>query len=47
MQDFLNNAILFPLQNLLKQVYGFLPNFFAMILILIIGFIMAILVKNF
>jgi len=39
MQEFLNNTILIPLQNLLEQVYAFLPNIFAMILILIIGFL--------
>lgn len=46
MQEFFNNAILMPLQNLLTQVYNFLPNFFAMLLILIIGFIVSFVVKN-
>ena len=40
MQEFLNNTIMNPLQNLLDQIYAFLPNIFAMILILIIGFIL-------
>lgn len=46
MQDFLNNAILTPLQNLLDQIYDFLPNFFAMLLILIIGFVLGFLAKR-
>lgn len=46
MQDFFNNAILTPLQNLLTQIYAFLPNFFAMLLILIIGFIVGFLFKR-
>lgn len=46
MQDFFNNAILTPLQNLSTQIYDFLPNFFAMLLILIIGFIAGFLVKK-
>ena len=41
MQEFFDNTILTPLQNLLDQVYAFLPNIFAMILILIIGFIIS------
>ena len=47
MQDFFNNAILTPLQNLVTQIYDFLPNLFAMLLILIIGFIAGFLVKRF
>lgn len=39
MQDFLNNTIMIPLQNLLEQIYAFLPNIFAMIFILIIGLV--------
>ena len=46
MQEFLNNAILQPLQNLLNLVYSFLPNLFAMILLLVVGFIVTILVKK-
>lgn len=46
MQDFINNAILTPLQNLVTQIYAFLPNFFAMLLILIIGFVVGFLVKR-
>jgi hypothetical protein len=46
MQDFLNNAILTPLQNLVTQIYAFLPNFFAMLLILIMGFIVGFLAKR-
>ena len=45
MKEFLNNAILIPLQNLLDQVYAFLPNLFAMILILIIGLIISLTIK--
>lgn len=45
MKEFLNNAILIPLQNLLDQVYAFLPNIFAMILILIIGLIISLTIK--
>jgi hypothetical protein len=47
MQEFLNNAILVPLQNLLNQVYSFLPNFFAMLLILIVGYFIAFFFKKF
>jgi hypothetical protein len=47
MQEFLNNTILTPLQNLLDQVYAFLPNIFAMILILIIGFIITMGIRIF
>jgi hypothetical protein len=39
MQDFLNNTIMTPLQNLLEQIYAFLPNIFAMIFILFIGIV--------
>jgi len=46
MQDFFNNAIVSSLQNLLLQVYNFLPKFFAMILILIIGLVVGVLVKK-
>ncbi len=46
MQNFLNNAILEPLQNLLFQVYEFLPKLFAMLLILLIGFVIGFLVKR-
>ncbi|MBD3224996.1 MAG: hypothetical protein GF313_09720 [Caldithrix sp.] len=46
MQHFVNNAILEPLQNLLTQIYQFIPNFFAMVLILIVGIIVAFLVKK-
>lgn len=46
MQEFLDNAILQPLQNLLDLVYAFLPNLFAMILLLVVGFIVTILVKK-
>jgi len=46
MQDFFNNAILTPLQNLVTQIYAFLPNFFAMLLILIIGFMVGFLGKR-
>ena len=42
MQELLNNAVLIPLQNLLAQIYAFLPNIFAMILILIIGFLFSV-----
>jgi hypothetical protein len=45
MQEFLNNTILNPLQHLLEQVYAFLPNIFAMILILIIGFLIGIVAR--
>jgi hypothetical protein len=45
MQDFLSNAIISPLENLLAEVYAFLPNLFAMILILIIGFIIGVCSK--
>ncbi|MFC2088396.1 hypothetical protein ACFLSX_02260 [Calditrichota bacterium] len=46
MNDIFNNAIFIPLQNLLSQIYDFLPNFFAMILILILGLIIGLLIKN-
>jgi hypothetical protein len=46
MQDFFNSAILIPLENLLAQVYEFLPNIFAMMLILIIGIIIGIIIKR-
>ena len=46
MNDFFNNAILVPMQNLLTQIYDFLPNFFAMILILILGFVIGFLTKR-
>lgn len=46
MQEFLNNAILMPLQNLLTQVYNFIPNFFAMLLILVIGFLVSFVAKK-
>ncbi len=45
MKEFLNNAILIPLQNLLDQIYAFLPNIFAMILIVIIGLITSLVIK--
>jgi hypothetical protein len=47
MREFIDNAMLGPLQNLLIRVYEFLPNIFAMILILVLGFFIAILVKKF
>jgi hypothetical protein len=40
MQNFLNNTIMTPLQNLLAQIYAFLPNIFAMIFILLVGLIL-------
>jgi hypothetical protein len=46
MQEFLNNAILDPLQNLLNQIYTFLPNFFAMLLIVVIGFVTSFIIKR-
>src|SRR3989339_754776 len=46
MRDFYNNAIASSLENLLQQGYNFLPNLFAMILILIIGFIVGVIVKR-
>jgi hypothetical protein len=45
MTDFFNNAIFVPLQDLLNQVYAFLPNIFAMILILILGVIISLVIK--
>jgi hypothetical protein len=45
MQDFLSNAIISPLENLLAEIYAFLPNLFAMVLILIIGFIIGFFAK--
>jgi hypothetical protein len=45
MQEILTSAILIPLQNMLAQIYDFLPNFFAMILILIIGFFIGVGIK--
>ncbi|KPL17377.1 MAG: hypothetical protein AMS23_00560 [Bacteroides sp. SM1_62] len=45
MQDFLTNAIVSPLENLLAEIYAFLPNIFAMILILIIGAIVVFILK--
>jgi hypothetical protein len=45
MKELLNNAILVPLQNLLEQIYAFLPNVFAMILILIIGLLLSLGIK--
>jgi len=45
MQDFLNNTFMTPLQNLLVQIYAFLPNIFAMIFILLIGLIIGYGVK--
>ena len=45
MQEFINNAILIPLQNLLEQIYLFVPNLFAMILVLIIGIIISLVIK--
>jgi len=47
MKDFFENAIMNPLQNLLLQIYDFLPNFFAMLLILIIGLFLAFVIKRF
>lgn len=47
MQEFFQNAIFVPLENLLTQIYGFLPNFFAMVLILIVGFFVGFVVKRF
>ncbi len=47
MQEIFSNAIVDPLQDLLTQFYGFLPNFFAMLLILIVGFILGFLIKRF
>ncbi len=46
MREFFQNAILNPLQNLLVQIYDFLPNIFAMILILLIGLVVAIVIKK-
>ncbi len=46
MQDFFENAILMPLQNLLTQIYSFLPNLFAMLLILIVGCFVGFLIKK-
>ena len=46
MKEFLDNAILVPLQNLLIQIYSFLPNIFAMLLILIIGLIVGYIFKK-
>jgi hypothetical protein len=45
MQEFLNNALLIPLGNLVQQIYLFVPNLFAMILILIIGFFISFGIK--
>ncbi len=45
MKEFFDNAILIPLQSLLDQIYVFLPNIFAMILILIIGLIISLGIK--
>jgi hypothetical protein len=45
MQDFLTNALLIPLENLVQQIYLFVPNLFAMILILIIGFVISNAIK--
>jgi len=45
MKELLDNAILIPLQNLLDQIYAFLPHIFAMIFILIIGLIISLAVK--
>ena len=47
MQDFLNNTIMTPLQNLLEQIYAFLPNIFAMIFILLIGLVIGYGIKIF
>jgi hypothetical protein len=47
MKEFLENAILIPLQSLLDQIYVFLPNIFAMILILIIGLVISLGIKFF
>lgn len=46
MQEFLDNAILQPLQNLLSLVYEFLPNLFAMILLVVVGLIITIVIKK-
>jgi len=46
MKEFFDNAILEPLQNLLDLILGFLPNLFAMVLLLVVGFISAVLVKK-
>jgi hypothetical protein len=46
MQDFLDNAMIQPLQNLLALIYDFLPNLFAMILLLVVGFVITIVVKQ-
>ena len=46
MQEFFHNAILQPLQHLLALVYEFLPNLFAMILLLVVGFVVAVLIKK-
>jgi hypothetical protein len=46
MQEFIYSAIIQPLQNLLEQVYQFLPYLFAMVLLLIVGFIVAYLIKK-
>ena len=45
MQEIINNAIMTPLQNLLEQIYAFLPNIFAMVLILVLGFLIGSAVK--
>lgn len=47
MQEFFKNAIFDPLENLLIRIYEFLPNLFAMLLILIIGFFIGFFVKRF
>jgi hypothetical protein len=46
MQEFFENAILVPLEDLLAQIYGFLPNLFAMVLILLVGFVVGFLTKS-
>jgi hypothetical protein len=45
MHDFLNNTIISPLQNLLEQIYAFLPNIFAMIFILLIGLVIGYAIR--
>lgn len=47
MQEFFNSAILDPLGHLSQQILLFIPNLFAMILILIIGFFISLGIKLF
>ena len=47
MEKFFQTAVIIPLKNFLYQIYAFIPNLFAMLLILVIGFVLGWIVKKF